>query len=147
MDKTQTAVAICDSHTQAEDAAHKLAHAGFDLETISIVGKDRGTGANVIGWFNAGERARFFGRRRVFWDSMEGAASAGGLSAIVDALTSLGVPKASVRRYATALEAGKFLVIVQGDADAAARDATWGALPAALPDRRAIAARGSRHAA
>lgn len=38
MNKTDIAVAVYDSHGQAEDAVHKLAKAGFDMKTISIIG-------------------------------------------------------------------------------------------------------------
>lgn len=72
MSKTDIAVAIYDSHTQAEEAVRKLAQAGFDMKTISIVGKDYHTEEHVVGYFNAGDRARFFGKLGAFWGGLAG---------------------------------------------------------------------------
>jgi len=153
MSKTDIAVAIYDSHTQAEDAIHALARAGFDVKTISILGKDYHTEEHVVGYFNAGDRARFFGKLGAFWGGMAGilfgsalmfvpvvghivvlgpiaatiaaglqaAVLGGGFSALVGALTAIGVPKDSVLRYETALKASKFLVFVHGGGDAIRR--------------------------
>ena len=147
MNKTQVAVVECDSHTQAEDAIHQLARAGFDPKSISIIGKDYHSEENVVGYFNAGDRAKFFGKLGAFWGGLagvlfgsmmmfvpvvgqvvvlgpiaatiagglEGAALGGGLSAIIGALSTIGVPRDSVLRYETALKASKFLIIVHGD--------------------------------
>lgn len=142
-------VAVYEAHAQAEEAIRTLSQAGFDMKTISILGKDYHTEENVVGYFNAGDRARFFGKLGAFWgglagvlfgsalmfvpvlghivvlgplaatlvSGLEGAVLGGGFSALVGALTSLGVPKDSVLRYETALKASKFLVLVHGDAD------------------------------
>lgn len=103
----------------------------------------------MVGYFNAGDRAKFFGKLGAFWGGLagilfgsalmfvpvighiivlgplaatligglEGAAIGGGLTALVGALSAIGIPKDSVLRYETALKADKFLVIVHGDAD------------------------------
>ena len=148
MNKTDIAVAVYDSHRQAEDAVHKLAKAGFDMKAISILGKDYHTEEHVVGYFNTGDRVKYFGKLGAFWGGMagilfgsalmfvpvvghiiilgplaaavvsglEGAVVAGGLSALVGALTGMGIPKDSVLRYETALKADKFLVVVTGSA-------------------------------
>lgn len=149
MGKTDLTVAIYDSHTQAEDAVRQLARAGFDMKTISILGKDYHSEEHVVGYFNAGNRAGFFGKLGALWGGLagmlfgaalmfvpvighivvlgpiastivggvEGAVLGGGASALVGALTAIGVPKDSVLRYETALKASKFLVIVHGGSD------------------------------
>ena len=149
MSKSDIAVAVYESHGQAEDAVHKLAKANFDMKTISILGKEYHTEEHVVGYFNAGDRARFFGKLGAFWGGLagmlfgsalmfvpvvghivvlgpiaatiagglQGAVLGGGLSALVGALTALGIPKDSVLRYETALKADKFLVIVHGGGD------------------------------
>ncbi len=149
MSKTDIAVAVYDFHGQAEDAVHKLAKAGFDMKAISILGKDYHSEQHVVGYFNAGDRAKFFGKLGVFWgglagilfgsalmfvpvvghivvlgplaatlaSGLQGAVLGGGMSAVVGALTAIGVPKDSVLRYETALKADKFIVIVHGGAD------------------------------
>ena len=72
MDKTDIAVAVYDSHGQAEDAVHKLAKAGFDMKTISIIGKDYHTEQHVVGYFNTGDRVKYFGKLGAFWGGMAG---------------------------------------------------------------------------
>lgn len=143
------AVAVCDTHDQAEDAVRTLQRAGFDMKAISIVGRDYHSEETVVGYFNAGDRARFFGKLGAFWGGLagvlfgsammfvpivghivvlgplaatiaggvQGALLGGGVSALVGALSALGVPKDSVLRYETALKASKFLVIVHAGPD------------------------------
>ena len=72
MDKTDIAVAVYDSHGQAEDAVHKLAKAGFEMKTISIIGKDYHTEQHVVGYFNTGDRVKYFGKLGAFWGGMAG---------------------------------------------------------------------------
>ncbi|MDE2394514.1 MAG: DUF1269 domain-containing protein [Burkholderiales bacterium] len=153
MNPSNVVVAVYSSHVQAEAAVRRLAGAGFDMKRISIVGKNCHTEEQPVGYFNAGDRARFFGKLGAFWGGLagmlfgsamlfipvvghlvilgpiaatvlggaEGAALGGGLSALVGALTALGVPKDSMLRYETALKADNFLVVVQGDAAAGMR--------------------------
>lgn len=149
MSKNEIAVAVYDSHSQAEDAVHKLAKGNFDMKTISILGKDYHSEEHVIGYFNTGDRAKFFGKLGAFWGGLagmlfgsalmfvpvvghvvvlgpiaatiagglQGAILGGGVSALVGALSALGLPKDSVLRYETAVKADKFLVIVHGEAE------------------------------
>ena len=72
MNKTEIAVAVYESHRQAEEAVRKLAKAGFDMKTISILGKDYHSEEHVVGYFNAGDRAKFFGKLGAFWGGMAG---------------------------------------------------------------------------
>lgn len=72
MSKTDIAVAVYDSHAQAEEAILKLARAGIDMKTISILGRDYHTEEHVVGYFNAGDRAKFFGKLGAFWGGLAG---------------------------------------------------------------------------
>lgn len=132
MQKTDIAVAVYDSHEKAEAAVRELARAGFDMKSISSVGKDYHAEDQVVGYFNAGDRAKFFGKLGAFWGGLAGilfgsalmfvpivghiVVLGGGLSALVGALTAIGVPKDSVLRYETELKADRFLVIVHAGA-------------------------------
>ena len=148
MNRNELAVATFATHIAAEDAVKSLQRAGFDMTRISIIGRDYSTEEHVAGFFNAGDRARFFGKLGAFWGGLvgilfgvaflfvpivghvvvlgplaaaivggvEGAVVVGGASAIVGALSALGVPKDSVLRYETAIKANQFLLIVHGDA-------------------------------
>ena len=66
------AVAVFDTHEQAADAVRELQRGGFDMKQLSIVGRDYHTDQHVIGYFNAGERARFFGKYGAFWGGLAG---------------------------------------------------------------------------
>ena len=66
------AVALYDQHTQAENAVKALLRAGFDVKSISIIGKDYETEEHVIGFLNAGDRAKIFGKYGAFWGGLMG---------------------------------------------------------------------------
>jgi hypothetical protein len=66
------AVATYDSHLQAEDAVKILQRSGFDMTHISIIGRDYTTEEHVLGFFNAGDRARFFGKHGALWGGVFG---------------------------------------------------------------------------
>ena len=72
MNKTDIAVAVYDTHTQAETAVKTLQRAGFEMKKISILGKDYHTEEHVIGYFNTGERVKFFGKLGAFWGGLAG---------------------------------------------------------------------------
>ena len=66
------AVAVYDQHTQAEKAVKVLQRAGFDMKKISIIGKDYEAEEHVIGFLNAGDRAKIFGKYGAFWGGLMG---------------------------------------------------------------------------
>jgi len=70
--KTDIAVAVYDHHSQAEAAVKALQRAGFDMKKISIMGRDYHTEEHVVGFINAGDRARYFGKLGAFWGGMMG---------------------------------------------------------------------------
>ncbi len=69
---TDIAVALYDRHTQAENAVKALQRAGFDMKKISIIGKDYESEEHVIGFLNAGDRAKIFGKYGAFWGGLMG---------------------------------------------------------------------------
>jgi uncharacterized membrane protein len=71
-DNPDLAVALYDQHTQAENAVKALQRAGFDMKKISIIGKDYETEEHVIGFLNAGDRAKIFGKYGAFWGGLTG---------------------------------------------------------------------------
>ena len=72
INKTDIAVAVYDLHTQAEDAVKALQRAGFDMKKISIIGRDYHTEEHVVGFLNAGDRAKVFGKLGAFWGGLMG---------------------------------------------------------------------------
>jgi hypothetical protein len=66
------AVAVYDQHTQADNGVKALQRAGFDMKKISIIGKDYQTEEHVIGFLNAGDRAKIFGKYGAYWGGLMG---------------------------------------------------------------------------
>lgn len=65
-------VAVYASHGAAEAAVKTLAKNGIDLKTISIIGKNYETEETPVGYFNAGDRAKVFGKLGGFWGGLFG---------------------------------------------------------------------------
>jgi uncharacterized membrane protein len=65
-------VAIYKSHTEAEAAVQELQHSGFDMKKLSIVGRDQHTDEHVIGYYNAGDRMKYWGKTGAFWGGIWG---------------------------------------------------------------------------
>jgi uncharacterized membrane protein len=65
-------VAIYKSHTEAEAAVQELQHSGFDMRKLSIVGRDPHTDEHVVGYYNAGDRMKYWGKMGAFWGGIWG---------------------------------------------------------------------------
>ncbi len=72
MSDKNSVVAIFDSHDRAEDAIRELQKSGFDMKKLSIVGKDYHTEENVVGYYNAGDRMKYWGKLGAFWGGFWG---------------------------------------------------------------------------
>ena len=60
-------VGIYTTHTEAEAAVKELQRSGFDMQKLSIVGKDYHTEEHVIGYYTTGDRMQVWGKRGAFW--------------------------------------------------------------------------------
>ena len=65
-------VAVFDSHEDAERAIRELQRAGFDMKKLSIVGKDFHTEEHALGYYNTGDRVKFWGKKGAFWGGLVG---------------------------------------------------------------------------
>jgi uncharacterized membrane protein len=65
-------VAIYKSHTEAEAAVKELQHSSFDMKKLSIVGRDYHTDEHVVGYYNAGDRMKYWGKTGAFWGGIWG---------------------------------------------------------------------------
>jgi len=72
MGKINSVVAVFDDHFLAENAVKKLAEAGFEMKNLSVVGKGYQTEEKVVGFYNSGDRIKFWGSRGVFWGGLWG---------------------------------------------------------------------------
>jgi hypothetical protein len=72
MQKVDTVAAVFADHNAAETAVKKLTAAGFEMNTLSIVGKGYHTDEKVVGFYNMGDRVKFWGKRGAFWGGFWG---------------------------------------------------------------------------
>ena len=72
MSATNAAVAIYDTHSQAEEAVKELQRSGLDMKKLSIVGKDYHTEEQVVGYYNTGDRMKYWGKLGAFWGGLWG---------------------------------------------------------------------------
>ncbi|MGC9195466.1 MAG: general stress protein [Syntrophobacteraceae bacterium] len=72
MSNQNSVVGIYNTHTEAEAAVKELQKSGFDMKQLSVVGKDYHTEENVVGFYNAGDRMKFWGKLGAFWGGMWG---------------------------------------------------------------------------
>jgi uncharacterized membrane protein len=72
MTKSNSIVAVYASHLEAEAAVKELQRSGFDMKQLSIVGRDYHTDEHVVGYYNAGDRMKYWGTRGAFWGGIWG---------------------------------------------------------------------------
>jgi hypothetical protein len=72
MNERNAVVAIFHSHLEAETSIKELQHAGFDMRKLSIVGKDFHTEEHIVGYYNAGDRMKVWGKLGAFWGGFWG---------------------------------------------------------------------------
>lgn len=72
MSRQNSTVAIFKDHTDAERAVKELQKAGFDIKKLSVVGKDYHSDEHVVGYYNTGDRMRYWGKLGAFWGGLWG---------------------------------------------------------------------------
>jgi len=72
MTRQDAVVAIYDTHAGAEEALKKLQGKGIDMRTLSIIGKDTHTDEHAVGYYNTGDRMKYWGKIGAFWGGFWG---------------------------------------------------------------------------
>ena len=72
MTEMNSVVAVFPDHEGAERAVRQLADAGIDIKQLSVVGKGYHTDERVVGFYNMGDRVKFWGSRGAFWGGLWG---------------------------------------------------------------------------
>jgi hypothetical protein len=72
MPATNSVVAVYDSHEQAENAVKALQRVGVDMKSLSIAGRGTHTDEHVVGYYNAGDRMKYWGKVGAFWGGLWG---------------------------------------------------------------------------
>jgi hypothetical protein len=70
--KTESVVAVFGTNADADRAVKELQRAGYDMKKLSIVGKDYHTEEHVVGYYNAGDRMKYWGKLGAFWGGIWG---------------------------------------------------------------------------
>ncbi|MGA7591082.1 MAG: general stress protein [Candidatus Sulfotelmatobacter sp.] len=65
-------VAIYHTHADADRAVKELQRGGVDMHTLSIVGKGYHTDEQVVGYYNTGDRMKYWGKVGAFWGGFWG---------------------------------------------------------------------------
>ena len=72
MSDTSAVIAIYDTHSTADNAVKELQRSGFDMKKLSVIGKDYQTDEQVVGFYNAGDRMKYWGKLGAFWGGLFG---------------------------------------------------------------------------
>jgi len=72
MNVTNSVVAIYETHEQAEHAIKELQEAGVDMKSLSIASKNTHTDEHVVGYYNTGDRMKYWGKVGAFWGGFWG---------------------------------------------------------------------------
>jgi uncharacterized membrane protein len=72
MSELNAVVAVYGTHIEAEEAVKELQRTGIDMRTLSIVGKDSHTDEHVVGYYNTGDRMKYWGKTGAFWGGFWG---------------------------------------------------------------------------
>ena len=72
MGKHDLVIAVFSDHLAAEAAIKRLTAGGLAMKSLSIVGKGYHTEESVVGFYNAGDRVKFWGSRGAFWGAFWG---------------------------------------------------------------------------
>jgi hypothetical protein len=70
--RTDSIVAVLNTPAEAQVFVKKLQKAGFDMKKLSIVARDCHAEEHVVGYYNTGDKARYWGELGEFWVSFWG---------------------------------------------------------------------------
>jgi len=72
MSTENSVVAVYHTHADADRAVKELQRGGVDMHNLSIVGKGYHTDEQVVGYYNAGDRTKYWGKVGAFWGGFWG---------------------------------------------------------------------------
>jgi hypothetical protein len=72
LSEANVVVAVYDTHVAAEEAVKELQRGGIDMRTLSIVGRNTHADEHVVGYYNNGDRMKYWGKTGAFWGGFWG---------------------------------------------------------------------------
>jgi hypothetical protein len=70
--ESDSIVSIFNTHTEAEEGVKRLLASGFDTKKLSIIGRDYHSEEHVVGYYNTGDRVKYWGKLGAFWGGFWG---------------------------------------------------------------------------
>jgi hypothetical protein len=70
MAETNSIVVVYDTHAEAEAGVRELQKAAFDVQKLSVLGKDYHTEEYVVGYYSTGDRMKYWGKTGDFWGGL-----------------------------------------------------------------------------
>ncbi len=70
--RTDSIVAVLNTHTEAEKIVKELQKVRFDMKKLSIVARDYHAEGHVVGYYNTDDKARYWGESGEFWGGFWG---------------------------------------------------------------------------
>jgi hypothetical protein len=75
--QNESVVAVFSEYQEADAAVKKLAKAGVKMNNLSVVGKAYHSDEKIIGFYDAGDWIKFWGKRGAFWGGLWGSFGGG----------------------------------------------------------------------
>src|SRR5271154_2749365 len=72
MSVQNSVVAVYPTHTEADQAVKELQRGGVDMQKLSIVGRGYHTDEHAMGYYNTGDRMKYWGKAGAFWGGFWG---------------------------------------------------------------------------
>jgi uncharacterized membrane protein len=72
MSNDSSVVAVYRTHDEADQAVKELQRDGVDMHNLSIVGKGYHTDEQAVGYYNTGDRMKYWGKVGAFWGGFWG---------------------------------------------------------------------------
>jgi Heat induced stress protein YflT domain len=72
MSGENSVVGVYSTHEEADQAVKKLQRGGVNMRKLSIVGKGYHTDEQVVGYYNTGDRMKYWGKTGAFWGGFWG---------------------------------------------------------------------------
>ena len=72
MNNLEKPVAISPNHGAEEEAVKALTAAAFAMKNLGVVGKSYRSEEKIVGFYNIGDRIKFWGSRGAFWGGFWG---------------------------------------------------------------------------
>lgn len=68
--QNESVIAVFSDHQEVDAAVKKLANGGVAIESLSVIGKGYHSEEKVVGFYHAGDRIKFWGKRGAFWGGL-----------------------------------------------------------------------------